>query len=51
MPIYELKTIMTSITTIPTEYVCPILTEIMEQPVLDFFGYSYEKVAMEQWFK
>lgn len=30
MPLFELKQIMNQFTTVPSEYICPILTEIME---------------------
>ena len=34
---------------VPRDYVCPITQEIMETPVSDSLGYSYEKAAMECW--
>jgi hypothetical protein len=34
---------------IPDHFLCPITKMIMIDPVLDAYGHSYEKAAMEQW--
>ena len=34
---------------VPKIYVCPITHEIMENPVSDSLGHSYEKAAIERW--
>jgi len=34
---------------VPKNYVCPITQEIMENPVSDSLGHSYEKAAIERW--
>lgn len=34
---------------VPRNYVCLITQEIMENPVSDFFGHSYEKAAIKCW--
>merc|ERR1711964_163749 len=36
---------------IPDEYMCPITTSVMVDPVLAADGYNYEKTALEQWFE
>ena len=33
----------------PEEYICPILFEIMRDPVICADGFSYERVAIERW--
>ena len=32
-------------------YICPITTDLMEQPVFASDGYVYEKSAIERWFQ
>lgn len=41
---------MASLTT-PPDYLCPISYEIMEDPVICVDGNSYERCAIEEWFK
>ena len=36
---------------IPENYLCPILQEPMKDPVVAADGHSYERTAIEQWFK
>jgi ankyrin repeat protein len=38
-------------TAIPNECFCPITQEIMEDPVIAQDGYTYERSAIEHWFK
>lgn len=38
-------------THVDTMYLCPITTEVMEDPVIAGDGYTYERTAIEQWFK
>ena len=33
----------------PEEFTCPITNAIMDDPVIDKEGYTYERVAIEQW--
>ena len=35
---------------VPNEYLCPITSEIMEDPVVAADGHSYERTAIEHWF-
>jgi uncharacterized Zn finger protein (UPF0148 family) len=35
----------------PDEYVCPITHELMEDPVVAQDGFSYERKAIEDWFR
>ena len=35
--------------TIPTQYLCPITQELMEDPVTTADGHAYERAAIEQW--
>jgi ankyrin repeat protein len=37
--------------TIPDGYECPITGEIMQNPVMAADGHSYEKAAIEEWFR
>eukprot|EP00891_Asterochloris_glomerata_P003544 jgi/Astpho2/3544/e_gw1.00057.80.1_t len=32
-------------------YICPITTDLMEQPVFASDGYVYERSAIERWFQ
>lgn len=32
-------------------YLCPITTEVMDDPVIAADGYTYERSAIEEWFK
>ena len=34
----------------PDEFVCPITTELMTDPVLATDGHTYERSAIERWF-
>eukprot|EP01084_Bolivina_argentea_P212056 360548_1 len=36
---------------IPKEFICPITKEIMQDPVIAFDGYSYDRIAIEQYLK
>lgn len=36
---------------IPNEFVCPITTEIIMDPVVAVDGHTYERAAIEEWFK
>ena len=36
---------------IPNGYECPILQELMEDPVMAADGHSYERKAIEEWIK
>ncbi|XP_041460717.1 WD repeat, SAM and U-box domain-containing protein 1-like isoform X2 [Lytechinus variegatus] len=36
---------------IPDEYLCPISREIMKEPVIAADGYTYERKAIENWFR
>ena len=33
----------------PNDFICPIIHEIMENPVVTCDGYSYERIAITQW--
>jgi U-box domain len=35
---------------VPMDFVCPITSEIMNDPVLCEDGFSYERSAIEMWF-
>lgn len=35
---------------IPDEFLCPITTEVMEEPVVAMDGHTYEKRAIESWY-
>ena len=35
----------------PSEYICTITTEIINDPVVDAVGSIYEKIAIEEWYK
>ncbi|XP_055338095.1 WD repeat, SAM and U-box domain-containing protein 1-like [Paramacrobiotus metropolitanus] len=35
----------------PSEFLCPVTNEIMRDPVIALDGISYEKTALEAWFK
>ncbi|KAL9651192.1 hypothetical protein ABK040_008263 [Willaertia magna] len=37
--------------TVPDEFICPITRSIMLEPVLTQQGYTYEREAVEHWFK
>lgn len=34
---------------IPEEFICPITKEIMDEPVMNEFGFNYEKYEIEKW--
>jgi len=36
---------------IPEDFLCPITRELMEDPVITGDGHSYEKAAIEEWFR
>ena len=33
----------------PTDFICPITTEIMSDPVMAADGHAYERTAIERW--
>ena len=35
----------------PDAFVCPITQELMDEPVMAFDGHTYERRAIERWFK
>ena len=35
----------------PDAFVCPITQELMDDPVIAFDGHTYERRAIERWFK
>ena len=35
----------------PAEHICPITHDLMRDPVTDALGHSYERVAIEDWFR
>jgi sacsin len=35
----------------PDEFVCPITREVMDDPVLAVDGHTYERAAIESWFR
>lgn len=35
----------------PPDYYCPITHDVMREPVFDALGYTYERAAIETWFK
>lgn len=35
---------------VPEDYICPITTELMLDPVVDCAGHTYEKAAIQEWF-
>ena len=38
------------ISTIPSEFICPILQTMMEDPVLTIDGFTYDRIAITEWF-
>lgn len=42
---------MTSNGDIPNEYLCPILLQLMEDPVMTEDGQTFDRSAIEQWFR
>jgi streptogramin lyase len=36
---------------VPAQFLCPILCEVMEDPVVAADGYTYERAAIETWFR
>jgi hypothetical protein len=40
-----------SVDTVPPDFKCPITLEIMEDPVMTSDGHSYERNAIEMWFR
>ena len=42
---------MSVVPPIPPDFVCPILHEVMRNPMVASDGYSYEEAAIQQWFQ
>ena len=36
---------------VPDDYVCPITTEIMTEPVTTVDGFTYERTAITEWLR
>ena len=36
---------------VPDEYICPITTEIMTDPVTTLDGFTYERAAITEWLR
>lgn len=45
----NLVTTTTAMTTVPSEFICPITQEIMRYPLLCRTGFNYEKAAIMKW--
>ena len=37
--------------TVPDEYICPITSEIMTDPVTTLDGFTYERAAITEWLR
>jgi hypothetical protein len=35
----------------PNQFLCPILQDVMEDPVVAMDGFTYERAAIEAWFR
>ena len=40
-----------SLLAVPDKFLCPLSKEIMNEPVIDSLGYSYDKQNISSWFK
>ena len=47
----RLRAVASHIDDIPLEFVCPITADIMLFPVVAMDGHTYEKRAIEDWYK
>ena len=47
----EMKQNLAGLVDIPENYYCSITHEIMSNPVVAADGHSYEKAAIEEWFR
>ena len=36
--------------TVPSQFICPILTDVMEDPAIAMDGHTYERAAIATWF-